>query len=129
MKHSGVLHAELSKIIAELGHQQTLIIADYGLPAPKGVPVIDLALRKGIPSFIDVLEIVLEELHVESALVAKELTNNQEMLQRIQGMFPFQLEMCEHTQLKLETEQAVAMVRTGEHSPFANIILRSGVVF
>ena len=130
VKKSGVLHAELSKIIAALGHTQSLVIADYGLPVPKQVPVIDLAVRSGVPSFKDVLLTVLEELTVESATVAAELEiSNNGLFQELRHLFQCEVNAVSHAELKEELVNAAAVVRTGEHSPYANVILRAGVVF
>ena len=51
MKKSGILHPELARVIASLGHGDGLCIADAGLPVPAGVLRIDLALGPGLPPF------------------------------------------------------------------------------
>ena len=51
MKKHGILNSALSGLIASLGHTDLLVVADAGLPIPPGVPVIDLAVRCGVPSF------------------------------------------------------------------------------
>lgn len=130
MKRGGVLHGELSQIIAELGHGQTLVIADNGLPIPDGVRRIDLAIRPGVPGFLDVLEAVLAELPVESFMVADELyERDPEYFQRVASLVDAPLTRVSHEELKAESRQAVAVVRTGEWTPYANVILRAGVTF
>lgn len=130
MKKAGVLHSELSRIIAGLGHTQTLVIADYGLPVPSNVQLIDLAISREVPSFIDVLSTVLEELTVESATIATEIdVANIRVFNEIKRLMACPLEKIPHETFKGELQHAVAVVRTGEHSPYANIILRAGVVF
>jgi len=64
---------QLNRIISEMGHRDMLIIADAGLPVPKEVERIDLALKCGIPSFMEILRAVLSELEVEETYVAKEI--------------------------------------------------------
>ena len=59
MKKTGIINAELMKQIAALGHMELFLIGDAGMPIPKGVPVIDLALCEGVPSFAAVLDAVL----------------------------------------------------------------------
>ena len=44
MKRTGLLNIELSQVIAGMGHGDVLVIGDAGLPVPKGVRRIDLAL-------------------------------------------------------------------------------------
>lgn len=44
MKKSGLLNPQLCAAGARLGHTQTFVVADAGLPIPHEVPVIDLAV-------------------------------------------------------------------------------------
>ena len=44
MKKRGVLHAQLAGYLAALGHKDEFMIGDAGMPIPKGVPIVDLAL-------------------------------------------------------------------------------------
>ena len=76
MKRSGVLNSNLSFIIASMGHKDKLVICDSGLPIPKHSDVVDLALTKNIPRFLDTLKVVLEELRVEEAIVTTELVKS-----------------------------------------------------
>lgn len=132
MKRSGLLHAELNRVIAAMGHTDTLVIADVGLPVPPGVPCIDLAVVPGTPSFATVFEAVYAELAVESATVASEIgTKNPALValaERLAGEGVAVTELS-HDDLKRLSARAVAVVRTGETSPYANIILHAGVTF
>lgn len=132
MKRNGLLHAELNRIIAAMGHTDTLVIGDVGLPVPHGVPCIDLAVLPGTPSFASVFDAVFAELAVERATVASEIhAHNPAMAalkERIEkGGVP--VDELFHEDFKAATRRAVAVVRTGETSPYANIILHAGVTF
>lgn len=133
MKKSGILNAPLSGIIARMGHTDKLVICDSGLPIPKSARVVDLALTKNIPRFLEVLKVVLEELEVEKAIIAKELINgNNGLLNEIKSLMPGKkFEEVSHDEFKCLTRENgdVAFVRTGEATAFANIILVSGVTF
>lgn len=50
MRKSGLLNPALAGAVARLGHTDTFVIADCGLPIPHEVPVIDLTLIFGIPT-------------------------------------------------------------------------------
>lgn len=131
MKRTTLLHAELSDVIARLGHGDLLVIGDAGLPIPDGPRRIDLAVMADVPRFQDVLAAVLSEMQVESAVIADELapTNpavHAELLRQL-GSTP--VATLSHENFKAATRVARAIVRTGEFSPYANVILRSGVVF
>ncbi|MEM8591842.1 MAG: D-ribose pyranase [Pseudomonadota bacterium] len=125
MKKSGILNAELARVVASLGHGQMLVIGDAGLPVPPGVPCIDLAVRVGVPGFWDVLDTVLTEMEVERAVVAEEASA------AVMAQFTERLgvESVTHEALKGMSSEAVAVVRTGEMVPYTNVVLVGGVVF
>jgi D-ribose pyranase len=72
MKEGKLINHPISSLIASLGHTDEITIADAGLPIPKETQRIDLALRRGIPTFEDTLRTVLEEMCVEKAFVSEE---------------------------------------------------------
>jgi D-ribose pyranase len=132
MKKTTLLHAELSHLIASMGHKDMLVIGDAGLPVPPGVPVIDLALRQGVPGFLETLEVVLTELHVEEALIDAEMAGvSPAMSEAFHRTWPTDVPVraVPHATLQETARQARAVVRTGEFTPYSNIVLISGVVF
>lgn len=131
MKKDRILHPQLSEIIARMGHTDGLVVADCGLPIPEHVERVDLALVAKIPSFIQTLEAILSELEVESIVLAEEIKKmNPEILGEIEKRLPnIKTEWVSHEAFKKLTEQSKAVVRTGECSPYANVILKSGVTF
>jgi D-ribose pyranase len=131
MKKRGILNPQLSRVIAELGHTDALVIADAGLPIPADVERIDLALSGGIPSFLDVLNVILGEMQVERAVIAYEMqAKSPSLYARVRAaMHGCPIGEASHEEFKLLTHGARAIVRTGEFTPYANIILYSGVVF
>jgi len=132
MKRHGLLHAELNRIIAAMGHTDTLVIGDVGLPVPRGVPCIDLAVLPGTPSFDTVFAAIYAELAVESVTVASEIhARNPAMAALVKRLDDEGVTAAEvtHEDFKALSARAVAVVRTGETAPYANIILHAGVTF
>lgn len=131
MKKTTLLHPELSYTIATLGHLDTLVIADAGLPIPEGTLRIDLALTKGVPGAFQTLKVVLDEMQVEKLILAEEAKDrNPTFLTEVQELLPdLPVEFVSHAAFKARTADARAVVRTGEFSPYANVILVAGVVF
>lgn len=132
MKKGKLLHADLSQVIASLGHHETLVIGDAGLPVPPGVRCIDLAVTRNVPRLLDVLDAVIDEMHVEKAWIAEELVQGNPALaqtlgERLPRGQPLQSES--HEDLKRRSASAKAVIRTGEFTAYANIVLSSGVVF
>ena len=131
MKKTTLLHSELSYAIATLGHLDTLVIADAGLPIPAEAMRIDLALTQGIPGAVQTLKVVLDEMQVERVILAEEVKDrNPQFLSDVKEFLPdVPVEFVPHTELKSKTASARAVVRTGEFTPYANVILVAGVVF
>ena len=113
-----------------MGHFDTLSIGDAGMPVPAGTKKIDLAVQKGLPSFIDVLKNVLSELQIQKVYLAEEIkTQNPEQLASIKKIIDVPIEFMPHEEMKKHLSSDKAFIRTGEASPYSNIILESGVTF
>ena len=131
MKKIGTLNQPLSSVISGLGHMDTIVVADAGLPIPSDTQRIDLALTKDIPGFIDTVAVIMEEVQVDQAIVAEEmLSESPQVYQQLQKLLAeIPINAVSHNELKQRTGSARAVVRTGEFTPYANVILVSGVVF
>ena len=131
MKKIGTLNQPLSSVISGLGHMDTIVVADAGLPIPSDTQRIDLALTKDIPGFIDTVAVILEEVQIDQAIVAEEmLSESPQVYQQLQKLLAeIPINAVSHNDLKQRTGSARAVVRTGEFTPYANVILVSGVVF
>lgn len=131
MKKIGVINQPISALIAGLGHTDAVVVADAGLPIPAGPQRIDLALTAGLPAFLDTLKVVLSEMQVERAIVASEMLEISpavyQAIKDLLGETPIQT--VPHQDFKEQTRSARAVIRTGEFTPYANIILVAGVVF
>lgn len=139
MKKGVLINSQISYVISKLGHGDSIVIGDSGLPIPNWNAAIDLAVKKGIPAFLDVLDAVLAEQRVEQVILAKEtkeyssqlyekiIIKIQEM-EKVEGIKVKHTEVS-HEEFKLMTKESKAVIRTGEFTPYANIILKSGVVF
>lgn len=130
MKKNGILHSEISCVISKMGHYDEIAIADCGLPIPDGVKRIDLALAYQKPSFLETLDVFLQDFHYEYVILAEEIKENGEFLQAIETRIGKEnIKYVSHDALKKETASCKAVIRTGEIIPYANMILVSGVIF
>ncbi|QKJ89193.1 Ribose ABC transport system, high affinity permease RbsD [Paramixta manurensis] len=139
MKKGTLLNSEISYVVSRLGHTDSLTIGDAGLPIPDGPQRIDLALTHGVPGFMQVAEAVTQEMQVESAVIAEEIKQHNpqlhrelltllETLQQHQGN-TISIHYTRHEQFKQLTQRSRAVIRSGECSPYANVILNAGVTF
>lgn|SRR5574344_2031286 len=133
MKKIGCLNSELSYVISKLGHFDTLTVGDCGLPVPKGVQRIDLAVTYGVPSFYDVFDVIDKEAKFQKVTIASESkTQNPEFYEKITTWAKnngVEVVMVPHTEFKAQSASSVAVVRTGECKPYCNVILESNVSF
>ncbi|EXI61281.1 D-ribose pyranase [Mannheimia granulomatis] len=139
MKKTVNLNAQLSHCIATLGHTDSLVVCDAGLPIPQSVERIDLALTEGVPSFLQTFDVVVSEMFIEKVLLAEEIKQKNPdilstLLERLQKLEQaqknqIQIDYVNHEIFKEYTQGSKAIVRSGECSPYANIILYSGVPF
>ncbi|MCD8140626.1 MAG: D-ribose pyranase [Planctomycetaceae bacterium] len=147
MKTSGLLNSELLRVVARMGHGDMLVIGDRGCPFPSHgrTACIDLSVSRGIPSVTNVLRAVLEDLEVEKAIIADETKTvsphiyeefSRLLAARTNKGNPIAEENISHADFKhlflygpLEGREVAAFIKTGEFTPYANIILVSGVDF
>ena len=126
MYKSVVLNSEISKVLSGLGHGDCIVIGDCGLPIPDGVKRIDIALKPGTPSFEETYKVVAESMYAEKQVYAKEVSDAG-LKEVFQDDIPS--ELVSHEKLKEMSKGAKAVIRTGDTTPFANVILYSNVFF
>ncbi|WP_151482024.1 D-ribose pyranase [Streptomyces albicerus] len=132
-RNNGTLNGQLARVISETGHTDQLVVTDAGLPIPAGVERVDLAVRENLPRFLDLLDVVLAEVAVEDVLLSEEIKDaSPQMLAEIEKRFSahgVELRFVPHTTFKQATTGARAAVRSGEFTPYANVLLTAGVVY
>ena len=104
--------------------------ADAGLPLPEEVTVVDLSITFGLPTMEAVLRAVMAELVVEGATIATE--SSQEFISVVQEtgkLADAAISTITHEELKAQLHNVKLIIRTGDTTPFANVIFRCGVPF
>ena len=139
MKKGVLLNSDVSRVVSRLGHTDQVVICDAGLPIPSTTTRVDLALTHNVPTFMQVLEVVTQEMQVEAAIVAQEIIEKNPKLHQALREYLKQLEQQQgnsiavqyvnHDAFKIQSGQSSAVFRSGECSPYANIILCAGVTF
>ena len=114
MQKGGILNSHIAKVLADLGHTDTICIGDCGLPVPAGVQKIDLALTFGI--------------HIASPM--EEMNpHNYAVLQELYPQDRYEWVRTDHEAFKEATKQCKCIIRTGETTPYANVILQADCIF
>ena len=128
MKRGGILHPALAHLLASTGHTDYFTICDRGFPVPVGPERIDLALVDDLPTVLDVLRAVHAEWAIDRVLIAHEMVEvsprRVEEVRALLGEVP--LETVSHLELKRLGTTGRATVRTGDTTPYANVIVVSG---
>ncbi len=131
MKKQGILNAQLAGYIAALGHKDIFMVGDAGMPIPKNVPIVDLILTANVPTFRQVMDAILDEAVVEGYILAEEIKDkNPELLGYIEDKLAgMECSFIAHDELKKLSANVKFAVRTGEFTPYPNVILKAGVAF
>lgn len=139
MKKTPILNREISHAVACMGHGDLLGICDAGLPIPSNVNCIDVSVSANTPNAMSVINAISSELFVEKIFVASEMqTHNppswESVIKWVENLSLEQgkkIELVEisHGELKSRSHKCRALVRTGECTPFFNVLIQSGVTF
>ena len=131
MKKKGIIHGQLAGALAALGHKDRFLLCDAGMPIPSGVPIIDLAVVGGVPTFRQVFDAIMDEIVVEQYTLTEEIKKtNPEILGHLRDTLKgAEEDFIPHVDLKKESAHVKFAVRTGEFSYYPNVILQAGVCF
>jgi D-ribose pyranase len=144
---TGIINSELLRVMGRMGHGDLLVITDRGFPFPLHnlTKTIDLSVTKGIPAFIDVVKPIVKYFEIEEMIIANETKevspDVHKALLDIVGTkknkgSDIRVTYIPHDKFKdlvlhgAERGEPVAcFVKTGEFTPYANVILISSVPF
>jgi D-ribose pyranase len=147
MKKGGILNTELLRVVSDMGHGNMLFIVDRGFPFPVHdlTKKIDVSVGYNLPRFLDVLKVVIQDLEIEKVIIANETEKvSPDIYRSLIQIFekvrnkgnPIIIEKIPHEEFKQlglrgaeKGEEVKAIVRTGEFTPYSNVILVSGVPF
>jgi len=131
LKKGRLLNSEIISVLSRMGHTDQITVGDAGLPIPDHVTRIDIALMKGLPSFLDTVRLLKHEMVIEKIILADEIKNQNPQIHEVllEYFRDIPIEYLSHEAFKNLTHASKAVIRTGECTPYANIILQSGVDF
>lgn len=131
MKKGRLLNSNIINVLSKMGHTDQITIGDAGLPIPNHVTRIDIALMKGLPSFLDTVKLLNHEMIIEKIILAEEIKTQNPQVHKVllEYFHGTPVEYVSHESFKELTHASKAVIRTGECTPYANIILQSGVDF
>ena len=131
MLQTGILNPNILELLARVRHTNTLVIADWAFPSWSEVPTVDISLTRGIPTILDLLELLQPNFKVGRITQAQEFlsTNPPATLKAFDDAFAgfadVRVERVPHLDFKSMVPKATGLIRTGDTTAYGNIILES----
>jgi D-ribose pyranase len=131
MKKIGLLNRDLSALVAAMGHYDRLVVSDAGFPIPLEMDYVDLSMGPNRPTVLEVIELLASELEVEEIYIAQEALDRMAgRLDELGVVYPGATRTAiPHAEFKAMAREARGVVRTGDFTPYGNVMLVSGVVY
>lgn len=129
MNELGLINRNLSRIVAEQGHLDLLMITDAGFAIPLGVETVDLSLKENSPMVLDVANELHKYHSVEKLIFARQtVERNPKLVNDIKNIWgnTLEVEIIDHAELKQLARSVKAIIRTGDFTAYGNVILVSG---
>jgi len=128
MLKTGILNPRILSLIARVRHTNTLVIADRGFPFWPQIETVDISLVDDVPTVLEVLRALRPNFVTGRAWMAREFLRANE--KKTQAAFAdvlrgIQLTHEPHVKFKKRVPQAIGLIRTGDTTQYANIILES----
>jgi len=128
MLQTGIINPDLLHLLARIRHTNTLVIADWAFPFWPEIETVDISLTKGMPTVLDVLDLLTPVFKVGRIWQADEFvtSNPAETVERFAksfGKIPVTREA--HVDFKHRVPNAIGLIRTGDPTAYGNIILES----
>lgn len=128
MLKTGILNPALLSLLARVRHTNTLVIADRGFPSWPQIETVDLSLVDGIPTVLQVLNAIRPNFVIGRAFAAREFNKVNSAATRAalaSALKGVPLTFEPHVAFKQRVPGAIGLIRTGDTTQYANLILES----
>lgn len=128
MLKTGILNPQINSLLSRVRHTNTLVIADRGFPFWPSIETIDIALVDDLPRVLDVLRAIRPNFQIGQVWMAREFAQHNTAQTRArfrQGLRGLTVIQEPHIEFKKRVPHAVGLIRTGDTTQYANMILES----
>lgn len=128
MIKTGILNPQLNDLLSRVRHTNTLVIADRGFPYWPLIETVDISLVDGVPTVLQVLAAVRANFVIGKAWMAREFLEHNDGKTRLAfagALRGIELKHERHVQFKRRVPQAIGLIRTGDTTQYANLVLES----
>jgi len=128
MLKTGILNPHILALLARVRHTNTLVITDRGFPFWPQLETVDISLVDDVPTVLQTLIAVRAHWGIGKAWMAQEFLKEND--RKTQHAFAAALKGVPlsrepHVALKRRVPHAIGLIRTGDTTQYANIILES----
>lgn len=124
----GILNPHINSLLSRVRHTNTLVISDRGFPFWPQIETVDISLVDDLPRVLDVLNAIRANFRVGNAFMANEfrtVNTPQIRLDFEQALKGVSLTYEPHVELKKRVPLAIGLIRTGDTTQYANMIIES----
>lgn len=128
MLKSGILNPNINSLLSRVRHTNTLVISDRGFPFWPQIETIDISLIDDLPRVLDVLNAIRANFKVGNAFMANEfrtVNTPQTCANFERALEGVSLTYEPHIEFKKRVPHAIGLIRTGDTTQYANMILES----
>jgi D-ribose pyranase len=129
MQKTGILNPQLASLLARVRHTNTLVIADRGFPFWPMIETVDISLVDDVPTVLQLIAAVRANHNFKLAYLAREFQKNNSAAIRAsfaKSLAGVPTKFEPHVDFKQRVPNAIGLIRTGDTTPYANVILVSG---
>ena len=128
MLNSGIINPQLLNLLARVRHTNSLAILDCGFPNWPGVEVIDISLTRGVPTVLQVFDLIRPVFKVGKIWQAEEFLqrNSEETIDEFaKAVDGLKFTREPHAEFKGRIPSVIGLIRTGDATPYSNLIFES----
>jgi len=128
MLKNGILNPAINSLLSRVRHTNTLVIADRGFPFWPEIETVDISLVDDIPRVLDVVSAIREHFVIGAAFMAEQfrsVNTPETQLMFEQALSNISLSFEPHVEFKKRVPRAIGLIRTGDTTQYANIIIES----
>ena len=128
MIKTGILNPQLNDLLSRVRHTNTLVIADRGFPFWPMIETVDISLVDDLPTVLQVLAAIRSNFVIGKAWMAREFLKHNDGKTRATfagALRGIELKHEPHVQFKRRVPDAIGLIRTGDTTQYANLILES----
>ena len=128
MLKTGILNPNINSLLSRVRHTNTLVIADRGFPFWPEIETVDISLVDDLPRVLEVLAAICANFNIGRAFMAEEFrsaNSAQTCMDFERALEGIELVREPHIEFKKRVPRAIGLIRTGDTTQYANLILES----